>query len=305
MNALSIAFAFPFFSIDTISARGPEPSPSPSATIPGRIRRTEVTLNFLKPGLFFYGYMSILNSEGTPCKRLWCEHGVYRDLPLDDFLCVYNEKLQYSSKQKYHNRKINRLITRRKPEETSEAIGGAGPTTGGQAVSTGKESILIGHCLKCTNKLYKGHMIEKLYPELVSKTRECTTFKEEVPLKTCTTYRRAGSVTSPANPEYENEYMNMKCESYDNDNDDNKYDHMRKRRRDNGMTFEERIDKILEKKCKTLTRQAERLAAEKNGENRGEKTRICRKYILRLAKKKDGTKNKTRTKQGEKRDQKK
>ena len=276
---------FPFFSIDTISARGPETSPSPSATIPGRMRRTEVTLNFLKPGLFFYGYMSILYSEGTPCKRLWCEHGVYRDLPLDDFLCEYNERLQYSSKQKYHNRKIGRLITRRKPEETSEAIGRAGPTTGGQAVSTGKESILIGHCFKCTNKLYKGHMIEKLYPELVSKTRECTTSKEEVPPKTCITFRRAGSVTSPAKSENDDECMNRRYKSDDIDNDDNKYDYMRKYRRDNGMTFEERIDKILEKKCKTLTRQAERLKAEKNEENRGEKTRVCRKYIMRLAKK--------------------
>ena len=128
-------------------------------------------------------------------------------------------------------------------------------------------------------------MVEKLYPELVSKTRECTTFKEEVPLKTCITHRRAGSATSPANPENENEYMNMKCESYDNDNDDNKYDHMRKRRRDNGMTFEERIGKILEK-AQNPNKASGKADSREERRKQRRKKRICRKYILRLAKKK-------------------
>ena len=50
-----------------------------------------------------------------------------------------------------------------------------------------------------------------------------------------------------------------------------------------------------------LTRQAKRLAKEKNSERTEKTVKICRKYMLRLVEKKDGAKNKARTKQGKER----
>ena len=99
-------------------------------------------------------------SEGTQCRRLWCKHGVYRDLP-SSYPQREFELLQYSSTHKPHSRKIMRLIEGRKPEETSRNTSEAGPITGEEAGSTVKESILIGHCNKCTTKYLTGPVRSK------------------------------------------------------------------------------------------------------------------------------------------------
>ena len=132
-----------------------------------------------------------------------------------------------------------RLVEGRKPEETSDAVCGAGPTGYSGAGSTEKGSTPINQGNN-TGLGYEGKDQRDKGKNEQGREKEA----QKLP----TLY----------------EYLMMKDETdFDLEKYDKIYKKKQKIRKNNEMTYEERIEKIMEKQIGMLTRQAQRLADEK------------------------------------------
>merc|ERR1711990_565552 len=81
-------------------------------------------------------------SEGTLQDHRRCEQRVHRETP-NSSLDGSDVEPQYGREKRPHSSKIMRLVVGRKPEETSDAVCGAGPTGYSGAGSTEKGSTPI------------------------------------------------------------------------------------------------------------------------------------------------------------------
>ena len=214
--------------------------------------------------------MCLFPSEGTQCEHPRCEHRVYRDPP---FRRPHSsvERLQYSSfKNRPHSRKIMRLIEGRKPEETSGVTHEAGPVVRNDTGSTRKESILIDQSVNSISTDASGNQ---------------------------TNFALSIASVRPVYGAHHLEMMNNeKDDKNENEKKDDRYDDMKKLRKNNGKTYEERIDKIMKKQIDMLTRQAQRLADEKKRKQRRKKHKNKKKKHSKTSKKKNNTKTEKRAK---------
>ena len=132
-----------------------------------------------------------------------------------------------------------RLVEGRKPEETSDAVCGAGPTGYSGAGSTEKGSTPI-------NQGKNTRLGDEGKDQRDKSKNEQSREKETQKLPTLY------------------EYLMMKDETeFDLEKYDKIYKKKQKMRKNNGMTYEGRIEKIMQKQIDMLTRQAQRLVEER------------------------------------------
>ena len=160
-----------------------------------------------------------------------------------------------------------RLIEGRKPEETSGVTHEAGPVVRNDTGSTRKESILIDQSVNSISTDASGYQTNLAVKNRLGET---------------------GLRSSPPH-DYDNDLN-------ENEKRNDRYDDMKKLRKNNGKTYEERIDKIMKKQIDMLTRQAQRLADEKKRKQRRKKHKNKKKKHSKTSKKKNNTKTEKRAK---------
>ena len=161
------------------------------------------------------------------------------------------QRLLYRSKGKSHNKKAMRLVEGEKPEETRRESSRDGPPERDPTGSTG-----MGSTPEKTKKIdYRRK--RKNGPQNLNTNSDMVGTALRIP------------------PLFEKKEKKSKGE----------IKVCMEKRRNNGMTFEERIGKIVETKTQMWTRFATRYAETKNEESEEKKLKIRKKNIIKLAKK--------------------